>query len=377
MDSEQLPQYRLMIPGPVEVDESILQEMAAQVPVHYGPEWVAFYNDTLSRLKGVFRTRGDVILLVSSGTGGLDAAIGSLLAPGERALVVVNGFFGQRLATITRLRGVEVVTVTAPWGRPVDPEDVRAALAGDPAIAALIVVHHETSTGVLNPLPALGSVAREFDVPFVVDAVSSLGGEELAMDEWGIDICVSASQKCLEAPPGLAPVAISPRAWEIIERKEDYPCGFYLNLRVWRQYAEEWGDWHPYPVTMATNLVLALRAALDRLEAEGLDGRIARYRDAACFLRARLRDLGFTMFVDGEAASSTITAVRRLPEMDVARLITFLQEKYRIRISGGLGETRGEIFRVGHMGKAASREYADLLIEALTDYLKDHTSAVK
>ena len=366
-----LPRHKLMIPGPVEVDESVLAEMGAPVAAHYGPEWTALYKDTTTRMKLVFRTKGDVFLLVSSGSGGLEAAIASPLAPGQRVLVGVNGFFGERLATIARSRGLEVVTVTAPWGEPIAPEAVHAALEKDAAIAGLIVVHHETSTGVLNPLPALGSLAREFDVPFIVDAVSSLGGEELAMDDWGIDICVTASQKCLEAPPGLAPVAVSRRAWEVMDRNRDSPAGFYLNLRVWRQYAEEWGDWHPFPVTMATNNVLALRAALDKLLTEGLAQRIERYRDVAQFLRTGLRQLGLSLFVEGKIASSTITVVRRPPHVDVADLITFLREERSIRIAGGLGATHGEIFRVGHMGKAASREYATLLLAGLADYLHE------
>lgn len=366
-----LPRYRLMIPGPVEVDDAVLDAMGAPVAVHYGPEWTALYKNTTERMKAVFRTTGDVFLLASSGSGGLEAAVSSLLAPGERAVVGVNGFFGQRLATIARMRGIEVVTVTAPWGEPIDPADVRAALAKDSRIAALMTVHHETSTGVLNPIAELGALAREFNVPFVVDAVSSLGGEELAMDEWGVDICVTASQKCLEAPPGLAPVAVSPHAWKVMDGKGEFPAGWYLNLRVWRQYAQEWGDWHPFPMTLPTNNVLALRAALDRLEAEGLNGRIARYRDAARYLRAGLRGLGFALFVDGKAAASVITAVRRLGNMDVADLITFLKDEHGIRIAGGLGETKGEIFRVGHMGKAASREYLDLLLKALADYLRE------
>jgi len=366
-----LPHHKLMIPGPVEVDDSVLAEMGAPVAVHYGPEWTAFYKDTVELMRQVFRTEGDVFLLVSSGTGGIEAGISSLLAPGERALVADNGFFGERLAIIARLRGLEVVTVTAPWGEPIAPEAVRTILEKDAGIAGLIVVHHETSTGVLNPLPALGSLARQFNVPFIVDAVSSLGGEELAMDDWGIDLCVTASQKCLEAPPGLAPVAVSRRAWEVMDRKGDFRAGFYLNLRVWRQYVEEWGNWHPFPVTMATSNVRALRAALDRLLAEGLAQRIERYRDTAQFLRAGLRELGFSLFVDGQAASSTITAVRRLPGMDVADLVTFLREKRGIRIAGGLGALKSEIFRVGHMGRAASRDYAALLLEGLAAYLRE------
>jgi len=190
------------------------------------------------------------------------------------------------------------------------------------------------------------------------------------MDEWGIDICVTACNKCLEAPPGLAPVAVSPRAWEVMDQKGDGPSGWYLSLRVWRHYMEEWWDWHPAPVTIPTNNILALHAALDQLYAEGLDKRIARYRNAAQFLRAGLRDLGFALFVDEDFASSVITAVRRLPGMDVAHLIDFVREEFGIVIAGGLGETAGEIFRVGHIGKASSLSRVRLLIEALADYLE-------
>ena len=364
-----LPRYRLLIPGPVDVDESVLSEMGSPVAAHYGPRWTALYKETTERMKGLFRTDGDVFLLASSGSGGLEAALGSLFAPGERVIIGVNGFFSGRLADIARSRGIEVVPIAAALGQPVDVDAVRDALSSDPCVAGLVAVHHETSTGVLNPIEKLGALARQFDVPFVVDAVSSLGGEELAMDEWGIDICVTASQKCLEAPPGLAPVAVGSRAWDVMDRKRDHPAGWYLNLRVWRQYAEEWGDWHPFPMTLPTNNVLALRAAIDRLYDEGLEGRIARYRDVAQFLRAGLRDLGFEMYVEGEFAANVITAVRRLPGMDVEDLITTLREEYGIRISGGIGETSGEIFRVGHMGKAGSRADASRLLDLLADYL--------
>lgn len=368
-DGGRLPRFRLLIPGPVEVDDTVLSEMGSPVVAHYGPRWTALYNETTERMRGVFRTNGDVFLLACSGSGGIEAALGSLFAPGERVIIGVNGFFSGRLTDIARSRGIDVVTITAALGQPIDVDAVRRALSRDTSMAGLVAVHHETSTGVLNPVAELGALAREFDVPFVVDAVSSLGGEELAMDDWGIDICVTASQKCLEAPPGLAPVAVGARAWNVMDRKRDHPAGWYLNLRVWRQYAREWGNWHPFPVTLPTNNVLALRAAIDRLVDEGLEGRIARYRDVARFLRSGLRDLGFEMFVDGEFAANVITAVRRLPGMDVADLITTLREEHGIRISGGMGETSGDIFRVGHMGKAGSRAYASLFLDALADYL--------
>lgn len=366
-----LPHCKLMIPGPVEVDASVLEAMGAPVPAHYGPEWTALYKDVTSRLKQVFRTAGDVFLLVASGSGGIEAAISSLFGPGERILVGVNGFFGERIVAIARSRGLEVVLVEAPWGEPIRPEAVRAALVRNNGLAGLVVVHHESSTGVLNPVRELAAVAAAVEVPVVVDAVSTLGGEELAMDDWAIDVCVTASQKCLEAPPGLAPVAVSQHAWEVMDRKGEFPSGWYLNLRVWRQFAEEWGDWHPFPITMATNNVLALRVALDRLLAEGLESRLERYRRISGFLRAGLKEIGFSLFVEGPFASSTLTAVRRSFDIDVADLIGSLLKERGIRIAGGLGPTRGKIFRIGHMGRAASQENAVLLLEALGDYVRE------
>ena len=312
-----------MIPGPVEVDDSVLAEMGAQVAVHYGPEWTALYKETTAIMKGVFRTSGDVFLFVSSGSGGVEAAISSLLMPGERVLVAVNGFFGERAAAIAHSRGLQVIRVDAAEGFPITPDAVKHVLEAELDIAGFVAVHHETSTGVLNPIQALGALAREHEIPFIVDAISSLGGDELAMDEWGIDICITASQKCLEAPPGLAPVAVNQSAWQIMDRKGDFPAGWYLNLRNWREFADKWGDWHPFPITMATNNVRALRAALDHLLIEGLEKRIQRYRETAQYIRNGIQEMGFTLFVDGEYSSSTITAVRVPDQLNVSELITF------------------------------------------------------
>jgi alanine-glyoxylate transaminase/serine-glyoxylate transaminase/serine-pyruvate transaminase len=367
---KQLPRHKLMIPGPVEVSDSVLAEMGAQVAVHYGPEWTAFYKETTSIMKSVFRTEGDVFLLVCSGSGGMEAAISSLFMPGERVLVGVNGFFGERAAFIALSRGLQVVRISAADGTPITPDSVKHALESESNLAGVVIVHHETSTGVLNPIQAIGALTREFDIPFIVDAVSSLGGDQLAMDEWGIDICVTASQKCLEAPPGLAPVAVSPRAWEFMDRKGDFPAGWYLNLRTWREFADKWGDWHPFPITQATNNVRALRTALDGLDLEGLDNRIKRYRETARYIRSGLQEMDFALFVDGEYSSSTISAVCARDDLQVSEMITFLRDQKGIRIAGGLGSTSGRIFRVGHMGKAASKEYADQFLDSLAQYIR-------
>jgi alanine-glyoxylate transaminase/serine-glyoxylate transaminase/serine-pyruvate transaminase len=360
---------KLMIPGPVDVQDAVISAMANRVLPHYGTEWIGLYNETTHALKSVFHTDGDVFLMVGSGMCGLDAAVNSMFAPGEKVLIINNGFFGERLKELARFHNLKTVEAVAALGKVVEPSQVERLLAEDRGISGMIAVHHETSTGVLNPIRELGGIARAHKIPFIVDAVSSLGGEELKMDAWGIDICVCASNKCLESVPGVSPVAVSRNGWKYLEQKNFDAPGWYLNLRLWKRYIEEWGNWHPTPVTMATPAVLALNAALEALFKEGLENRILRYRETAIYFRREIQALGFQLYVDGPQASSCLTSLCKLPDMDVASLISYLLNEWNIQIAGGIGSTKGEILRVGHMGKASSREYVDLLLEAIKKYL--------
>jgi alanine-glyoxylate transaminase/serine-glyoxylate transaminase/serine-pyruvate transaminase len=369
-DSLQHP--RLMIPGPVDVQDSILSVLSKPVMPHYGAQWTALYTETTEALKAVFHTQGEVFLLVGSGSAGLDAAVSSLFVPGEKVLITNNGFFGERIAEIARARGLEVVEAAAEWGKPVEAGIVEAALSADREIRGIIAIHHETSTGVLNPVREIGALARKFGVPLLVDAVSSLGGERLEMDEWGVDVCVTASNKCLESVPGVSPVAVGANAWKVMQAKHSDSPGWYLNLQLWKKYLQEWGSWHPAPVTMATNTVVALNAALEALFTEGLETRLRRYRETAAYFRAGVRSLGFDLFVDGETACACVSSMRRLPGMDVPGFITHLLQEKQIQIAGGLGRVKGSIFRVGHMGKAGSQAYVVLFLEATRDYLQHH-----
>ena len=226
----------------------------------------------------MYATTGDAFILVGSGSSALDACLGSSLSTGEQVVIGVNGWFGERLAAIAQQYGLDVIPVTAPWGEPLDPADFGKAFEAHPQARLAAVVHLETSTTIVNPIEEIGPLAARHGRVLMVDAVSSLGGMPVRMDEWGIGLCASASQKCLGAPPGLATVAVSPAAWSLIDRVENKGHGWYLNLRVWRQFATEWADWHPFPITMATNNVLALRAGLQGLLAEGLEHRMERYR---------------------------------------------------------------------------------------------------
>lgn len=361
-----------MIPGPVAVEEETLREMGGPVQVHYGPEWTAVYNETRELLQRVFRTLGEVHILVGSGSAGLDAAVGSLTSPGETILVGVNGFFGQRLMEICQGYALRAVPVEAPLGEPLTVEAVRSALAQHPQAAALAVVQLETSTAVVNPVREIAAAAAERGVPVIVDAVSSLGGIPLEMDSWGIDICASATQKCLGAPPGLSPVAVSGRAREIMRSKPQRGHGWYLNLQIWSRYAEEWADWHPFPITMATNTVLALRVALQRLLADGIEARLRRYTALAMRLRNGVRGLGLKPFTPDERLAPVLTAINCPEGFTSGEIVRYLYERCGIRISGGLGpELKDRIFRVGHMGPVVGEADIDAVLEGLTALLAE------
>ncbi len=363
-------QVRLMIPGPVDAEDDVLMALAAPTLPHYGHEWLVIYNETIERLKQVFGTQNDLLPLTGPGSAGLDAALGSLMRTGDKVLVAYNGFFGARLATIARAWGLDVRTATAPLGQPIDPEGIRQVLAAEPDIQAVAVVHLETSTAVLNPLQDIASVVREFEVPIIVDAVSSLGGIPLPVDEWGIDVCVTVINKCLSCPAGVVPLSVSQRAWEQIDRKGGRAHGWYLDLRTWKDYAYNWASWHPYPTTLPTNLIVALLTSLRRIQKGGLEAYYARHVQAARTVRRGLTRLGFELYTAEACTSPLITAVRGLPGMDISDLLRYLLDEWQIMVAGGLGDLRGEIFRVGHIGKAASAEYSGQLLQGLEAYLR-------
>lgn len=362
---------KLMIPGPVMLEDDVLFQMGQQAQPHYGPEWTAIFNETIDLLKQVFETKGDVHILVGSGTAGVDASIASLTAPGETIVVGANGHFGHRLAEIGQSYGLNVIVVEAALGQPLRVVDFDAVLTQHPNAAAVAVVHLETSTTVLNPVEDIARVARQHDVPVIVDAVSSLGGVPLSMDDWGIDLCASASQKCLGAPAGLAQVAVSQRAWGIMASKPHRNHGWYLDLQVWQEHARKWSDWHPYPITMPTNTVLALRASLQGLLAEGVANRIQHYSNLANRLRSGIRELGLKLFASEDCLAPVLTGVISPDGIPSSQIVNYLLNEHGIKISGGFGdEMKERIFRVGHMGPTLTESDIDDVLNGVEAFLK-------
>lgn len=364
-----MKQYRLRIPGPVDLQPEILAQMSAPLIAHYGSDWVKLYTETLTLLKQVWQTEhASLFLMPGPGSVGMEAAIASLAGDHRKFLVLTNGFFGDRWVGVARAYSSRVLVFEGTWGQAIDADAVEQVLKREKDIDVVIMVHGETSTGVLNPLCEIGEVCERYGAVLVADMIATLAGTEIAFDSWHIGIGVSATQKCLECPPGCAPVAVSPEAWALIDRSAG--PGWYVNLRTWRQFAREWGDWHPHPVTMPTGLVKALQCSLKNILEEGLAERFARHSVLAASVRRGLVNLGFELYVSDErAAMNTVTAAKGHSQLAAAALIRYLKEKHGILIGGGLERLAGHIFRIGHMGPTATREAVVPTLLAIEDAL--------
>jgi alanine-glyoxylate transaminase / serine-glyoxylate transaminase / serine-pyruvate transaminase len=363
---------KLMIPGPVQPEDLVMEEMGSPVRPHYGTEFRDLYNDTLELLRPIFGTSSDVFVLVGSGSSAIDACIGSTLPGGSQIAIGINGFFGERLKAIADGYNLDIIPVTAEWGEPLRAEDFKSVLKRNPNIRAVALVHLETSTTIINPVEDIGQVTKKYGIPFIVDAVSSLGGLPIYMDEWGVDMVASASQKCLGAPPGLSTVAVGPRGWEAIDKNPKPGHGWYLDLKVWRYYSIEWADWHPFPITMASNNLAALNTSLKSLLSEGISQRMERYRSLALRLRRGLRRINMPPFTPDEIMAPVLTGAYGPPGVPTSEIIEYMSEVHRIKIAGGLGTAlKNKIFRIGHMAPTITETDIDEIVEALSKFRVD------
>ena len=363
-------EFHLFIPGPAGSTPEVVEATGRPMKPHYGATFVADYNRCIDLFKVVFQTQNDLFLIVGPGTAALDAALASSLRDGARVLVPSSGWFGNRLAEMCRAHRADVDLLEFPLGEAVDPDVVvRRLRESGKTYDAVGLVHHETSTGVLNPIEPIAAAAREHGALSIIDAVASMGGTDLPVDAWGVDLCVSVANKCLGAPPGISAISVSEDAWKAIDAN-DRTRGWYLDLRTWRKYREEWAAWHPFPTTVASNVIHAINISLEQILEEGLEVRLRRTAEAAGAVRGGLRRLGFEMFGADEAASPVTTAVNAHPQLPVSDLQRYLRDEHRIYISGGLDTLAEKIFRIGHMGTSIERREVDLLLQATEDALR-------
>ena len=334
----------LRVIGPTPLPNDILRAMSKQMIYHRGKEFGEILNRVTANLKQLFQTKGDVFLLTSSGTGGLETAIVNTLSPGDKVLSVSNGVFGDRFASIAEQFGAEVIPLGFEWGKAVDIDAVRQALQAEPKIKAVLVTHNETSTGVTNDLASISSVVKEFDKLLLVDAISSLGSINLPVDDWHCDVTITASQKGWMAPPGLAMVSLSPEAWQA-NAKAKMPR-FYWDFAKAKSYLEiEQTPWTP-----AITTVFALSVSLEMMLKEGLPNTIARHARVAKATRDGIKSLGLSLFAEEGYASNTVTAVAASDGLDTKKMLRILRQEHQIVLAGGQQRLDGKIFRIGHLG---------------------------
>ena len=337
----------LRIPGPTFVPQSVLSASARPMINHRGPEFASLLAGLTRALQDFLRTQGDVLLLTCSGTGGLEAALVNTLSRGDRILVFSNGAFGERFHSIAKAYGIDARRVDVTWGRAVDADLVRDELAKErtkEGAKAVLITHNETSTGVLNPLKEIAEVVRDAGKLLIVDGVSGAGAAELEIDEWGIDVLVTASQKAWGAPPGVAMVTMSPRAWKAYDRS-DLPK-FYLDLQQAKASLEK----AMTPSTPAVTVFIALQESLKLMAEEGVEAIVRRHKDLAYATRRGVQALGLALFAEEQYASPSVTAFRPPTRVDPKNLIRILRDSYDTVIAGGQGRIEGQVARVGHMG---------------------------
>lgn len=352
----------LLGPGPSLTSPRVMRAMMAPTLSHLDPQMLPILDDIRTRLVRIFRAPAGSTTLAVSGTGtaGMELTVANLVAPGTRVLVVVNGYFGERLADMSGRYGAVVSRLQVEWGRACDPDVLGAHLKANPA-DIVAMVHAETSTGVLNPVQQLAAVAREHGALVVVDAVTSLGGHNLEVDAWDVDACYSCTQKCLGAPSGLAPVVFTPRAMARRVKSRS----FYLDLDLLLDY---WLG-RKYHHTMSSALVYALAEALTIVEEEGLEARWARHERNHHELLRTMKQIGLAVLPPEGERLWTLNAIRVPDGVDEAVVRRHLLDVYDIEIGAGLGPLGGRIWRVGLMGNSSSERLILLLTGALEDAL--------
>ena len=366
-----VPARILLGPGPSNANPSVLQAMTQPMIGYLDPDFMLIMDEVRELLQRVFQT-DDANTLAISGTGssGMEAGLSSLLEPGDTVVMCIYGFFCERMVEMATRIGANVVPLRAEWGRPFPEDMLKAELKKHTNVKMVTAIHAETSTGVRQPMSELARLAKEHDALLMVDTVTSLGGNEVAFDEWEADYAYSATQKCLGCPPGLSPVALSQRALQSIRDRTQPPVSWYLDLNLLGNY---WGWTEPrvYHHTAPVSMILALRQGLRIALSEGLENRFERHARNARALSAGLEALGLECVVPREHRLAQITVVGIPDGVEDAPVRQRLLRGFGIEIGGGLGELAGKVWRVGLMGESSKAEYVLALLSALETALPE------
>lgn len=368
------PKRLLLGGGPSNIDSRILKALTLPIVGHLDPYFSEIMNETVELLRYAFKTNNRITLPISgTGTAGMEAAICNIVERGDEVVACINGFFGERISDIVQRSGGKCITVKGEWGKVISKEEVKEALSNSDA-EVVAIVHAETSTGVLQPLKEIKKIVDEYDALLLVDAVTSLGGCELDVDGLGIDVCYSASQKCLNCPPGLAPITVSEKAMEKIRNRKTKVQSWYLDLSLIEKYWLESN--RVYHHTAPILLVYALREALRLLYEEGLEARWERHRRNSLALISGIAALGLEMHPK-EYRCPVLNAVS-IPEgiQDINVRRTLVNE-FDITVSGGLGALKGKVWRIGLMGINSTKRNVILFLKALERALKKEGYPVK
>ena len=363
----------LMVPGPSEPEPEVLTTLALPILPHYGEKWKQVYEDTTAKLKKIFKTDNDVIIVPVPGQLAVEMAVANLVPRGQEAFVCVNGYFSEMIVSMVEYWGGKAVVIRSPLGKAVTPEQVQGAIEkkGDPSGKPIFVVQNETSTGVVSPVEAILKVCKEHGMLTVLDSISAFGGIDVRVDEWGADYAIGYASKAIGGVFGAEPVAVSKDAWKAAKKNSDKIHTRFLNLNVWAKAIEEMGPWgHPHPSSMPTSIIVGLQKAVDLVLKEGLANRYRRHKEVAELARKSLGELGLKLFPDRRYLSNTVSVASVDPQED-KRLRGTLASKYDIMIAGGLGELSGKIIRIGHMGTSATIPAVSRTMAAMDSILRD------
>lgn len=365
----------LMTPGPTEVSIRVLKAMMRPAVHHYDPNFMEVFDETTRLLKKIFQTKNNVVMLCGTGRTGMEASILSLVEPGDKVLNIVSGVFSEWFKDICEIYGVKPVNLEFEWGKAINLDKVKEVLEKED-IKIITVVHNETSTGAVNPIKELGELAKKYGTLYVVDAISSLGGIEVKVDDWNIDICVSSSQKCLGGLYGISVLSISDLAWEAMENRKVKPRSYAYDLLKWklRWIPKEEGGLlvmgrRSYPLPPPTHLVYGLNEACKMILEEGLNQRFRRHEIIARATREGVKSMGLEIFPDEKIASSTVTVINVPKGISDSDIVDMMLKDYKIMIAGGLRKLKGKVIRIGHMANTADQNHIIPTLAALEDVL--------